>query len=426
VSAPTAAPAATSTGRRLDELVDSLLAEGYALYPYTPESTKNSTPTPFGIVYPPDYAANQPAAFDHLQVECVLVAPPAARVEATLRYLVASGQRHEAAERRLELPAATLDALAGDGVTAELDGDPVGGRVRLTARPLAARADGQDGENSGENGGETLWRLRLRVDNTTPPETPGEPGGRPGLDRGSALRRSLLSTHAVLRVSAGRFVSPLERDGAPGAAVAGCANVNTWPVLASPDDDAVVAAAIVLPDHPRIAPESRGDLFDGTEIEEALLLHVHALSDAERRAIEAQDPWVREMIARAASTTPEDVMALHGEFRPVAAGESAARPPAASAAGRAPDVDNNPGEESVEVDGVVLRRGGSVVLRPGSRGNPHDAMLDGRRATVERIYLDTDDRVYLGVTVDDDPGRDLMRQTGRYLFFFPPEVEVVE
>ena len=43
----------------LDALVDTLLYEGYALYPYTPGATKNATPTPFGIVYPPAYARGQ-------------------------------------------------------------------------------------------------------------------------------------------------------------------------------------------------------------------------------------------------------------------------------------------------------------------------------------------------------------------------------
>ena len=93
--------------------------------------------------------------------------------------------------------------------------------------------------------------------------------------------------------SSGRFSSPLERDGPEGAAVATCESVNTFPVLATPDDDAILGAAIVLPDHPSMAPESLGNLFDNTEIEEALLLHVHALSDAEREAIETQDPAVR-------------------------------------------------------------------------------------------------------------------------------------
>ena len=69
--------------------------------------------------------------------------------------------------------------------------------------------------------------------------------------------------------------------------------MNTWPVLASEDDDVMLGAAIVLPDHPTLAPESLGGLFDSTEIEEALLLHVHALSDGERDAIAAGDPAVR-------------------------------------------------------------------------------------------------------------------------------------
>ncbi len=42
----------------LEQLIDSLLYEGYALYPYTAGATKNSTPTPFGIAYPPAYAAS--------------------------------------------------------------------------------------------------------------------------------------------------------------------------------------------------------------------------------------------------------------------------------------------------------------------------------------------------------------------------------
>ncbi len=55
----------------LETLVDSLLFEGYALYPYTPQATKNATPTPFGIVYPPAYAAECAGAHDHARMECL-------------------------------------------------------------------------------------------------------------------------------------------------------------------------------------------------------------------------------------------------------------------------------------------------------------------------------------------------------------------
>ena len=83
-----------------------------------------------------------------------------------------------------------------------------------------------------------------------------------------------------------------------------------------------------------------------------------------------------------------------------------------------------PGEERATIDGVTFRRGAKLVLRPGVDRDLYDRMLDGRVATLERIYLDYDDRVYLGVTVDDDPGQALMRETGRYLFFFAHEVRL--
>ena len=81
---------------RLDELVDSLLYEGYALYPYTPVATKNATPTPFGIVYPPVYAAECPGAHDHARLECWADPGPDAALSGALRFLGWGGQGHQA------------------------------------------------------------------------------------------------------------------------------------------------------------------------------------------------------------------------------------------------------------------------------------------------------------------------------------------
>jgi hypothetical protein len=260
----------------LDELVRTLLYEGYALYPYTPGAAKNSTPTPFGIVYPPTYAAECAGAFDHARVECLAEADPGATLTATLRCLVPTGVRHEAVERRVEVGPVAI----GGRATAEFPGG------RLTLRC--------------DDPGEGRVRVRACVHNTTAVE--------PGLDRAAALVRSLVSTHVLVRLSGGRFVSPLE---------GGCDSVNIWPVLATPQDDVVLGAAIVLPDHPRIAPESGGDLFDNTEIEEALVLHVHALSDAEREGAAAQDEAVREMLERVLATTPDEIVRLHSGLREV-------------------------------------------------------------------------------------------------------------
>jgi hypothetical protein len=376
----------------LEQLVDSLLYEGYALYPYTPGATKNSTPTPFGIVYPPVYAATLASTHDRLELRAVLVAPPDAVLGAEVRFLAAAGERHQARAERLALPGAMVGALAELPATKEAtvrceSGPPLVVSLSLAAQPLAR----------GE------YEVVFTIENRTMVSS--------GLDRAGALARSLLSTHPIMRVAGGRFVSALERS---------CRSVNTFPVLASPADDVMVGAAIALPDHPQIAPESRGGLFDSTEIEEALLLHVQALSDAERQEIERQDPAVREMIARAMAATPDEIVALHGRVT--------VRDPETTEPPREPPglADPRVGEEVAEVGGVRFRRGGKVVIRPGPDADLHARMLDGRTATIERIYTDYDGKMHLGVTIDDDPGQELMRDTGRYLFFFAQEVEVTE
>lgn len=367
----------------VEQLVDSLLYEGYALYPYTPGATKNATPTPHGIVYPPAYAERNPFAKALLRVEVVLEHGPGAAVAGSVRFLQASGERHQGAERSIELaPVGVAELLAGDGVGSEFsfEGERLlRGRARMRAERL----------------GEGLGRVRLCLHNES--EFEG------GDDRPAALRSSLLSAHVVLRADGGRFVSPIENEGPHVEAVAACENVNTWPVLASPENDVVLGASMFLPDHPRIAPESLGGLFDSTEIEEALLLHVQTLSDSEREEIVAQDPKVREVIERAEQVTPEQIAGLHGRLEM-----------------------GHPqlGEPAAEVAGRTIARGARVLLHPRAGGDSYDAILAGKAATIERIYVDYEDGVHLGVTIDDDPGQELMRDTGRYLYFKPEEVEV--
>ena len=146
----------------------------------------------------------------------------------------------------------------------------------------------------------------------------------------------------------------------------------------------------MLPDHPQIAPESRGGLFDSTEIEEALLLHVQVLSDDERAEIERADPAVREMIERAAAATPEDIIALHGRVE-IRDPETLAPP------SEPPDLpDPAAGQPEAIVDGVRFARGGKVVIRPGPDADLQARMLDGRTATIERIFTDYDGKTHLG------------------------------
>ncbi len=173
----------------LEQLIDSLLYEGYALYPYTPGATKNATPTPFGIVYPPVYASECAGAFDHARLECHAEPGPGATLTATLRYLTATGARHEAAERRVEL--GPIPVGERDTVRFE-DG-------RLTLR------------SSLEADGRTLVRCCVHNTHAVPP----------ALSRAEALRHSFLSAQLLLRISSGRFrfaarVGRPERQHLPG------------------------------------------------------------------------------------------------------------------------------------------------------------------------------------------------------------------
>jgi hypothetical protein len=81
--------------------------------------------------------------------------------------------------------------------------------------------------------------------------------------------------------------------------------------------------------------------------------------------------------------------------------------------------------ECVHVGSAEVRQGDRVRLRPRGRADIFDLALADRTATVEAIEQDYDGRVYLAVTVDDDPGKDLgaLRQPGHRFFFRPDEVE---
>jgi hypothetical protein len=83
---------------------------------------------------------------------------------------------------------------------------------------------------------------------------------------------------------------------------------------------------------------------------------------------------------------------------------------------------------SLRVCGINLKPGDRVRLRPQGRADILDMALDGKMATIEAIEQDFEERVYLGVTLDDDPGRDLgkMRQPGHCFFFGAHEVEPFE
>jgi len=162
-----------------------------------------------------------------------------------------------------------------------------------------------------------IFKLQVQVKNLTPLlDNAGE------ISRDHALVLSLVSAHTLLGVVDGQFVSLLEPPEDLVAFVQGCQNVGTYPVLVGTAGErhTVLSSPIILYDYPQIAPESPGDLFDGTEIDEILALRIMTMTDAEKDEMRNGDERARKILERTEALPMETLRKLHGtlrELRPV-------------------------------------------------------------------------------------------------------------
>ena len=239
----------------------------------------------------------------------------------------------------------------------------------------------------------------------------------------------------IITVSGGSFVSMTDPPEWAQSGGRACENIGCWPVLAGPagSRQVMLASPIILPDHPEVASESPGELYDGTEIDEILTLRTLALSAEEKAAARATDPRAAALIDRVDAMDAPTMAQLHGTIRalrPRRAPPSRRPPRRASRRGERPlvgsgaDASVSPGTDAVIVAGHRVARGSRVILRPGiRRADAQDMFLAGRAALVEAVLFDVDDTAYLAVTLADDPAADLQSAHGRFLYFAPDEVE---
>ena len=338
------------------KVADAILYEGYLLYPYRQSSQKNKVRFQFGVLMPPAYRAIDDCEPSASQTECLIECADDAEIRILVRFLQLqrrsvygvspeTGALHqvgtlyvdgseftgwdEAAAREQHLTASVaallsrdrnLEFHAGSGETAE---DLTDSQGRMAGR-LVRQWDGIDGTISlhAERvaGPYQALRLRVRVENHTVPGTELR-------CREDGLRHALIAAHSLIGVPGGTFLSMTDAPEWATAEIAGCVNTGTWPVLAGPEDctDLMLSSPVILYDHPEIAPESAGDLFDATEIDEILTLRTMALTDAEKReARSIWDPPARplKLMDRMDPHSPEMLERMHGGdpryLRPVA------------------------------------------------------------------------------------------------------------
>jgi len=334
----------TEPARATDDAVEAIaravLYEGYLLWPYRRSARKNQTRFNFGALYPPGFCARaREGDASSLVCECLVEGGGGARIEVELRCLqlvhrqvlrlledaplpvdeiVIEGARHltwdEARERRQALPPIALEALAREplrrtiGFPAGVEEERLGaaGRIDRTWRPIEASIGIAAHAVTPE-----VWRVTVEVANR---------GDWQGTVRREAQRHALLQAHLVLRVTdAPGFVSLTDPPAAAAEAAHACRNRGVWPVLVGEPGtrDTLLASPIVLEDHPRVAPETSNDLFDGAEIAELLDLSILALTDDEKREMAATDAEARAILERVESLDHAAHERLHGVLRPV-------------------------------------------------------------------------------------------------------------
>ncbi|GAC1349659.1 MAG: hypothetical protein NVSMB27_24850 [Ktedonobacteraceae bacterium] len=332
---------------QVKEVANAVLYEGYLLYPYRQSALKNRTRWTFGAVYPREYSeangGTEPwtmhteclvegqaddvslditVRFLHLLLRTVMHSKPAKddRGEANVsEWSLASRLADEPLQEGIEREVSVQDLLLSNLLnsprrvaiefpaarTVEYPTNAVGTEIIREQQALIGAF-----VLTAEQVDTSTFKLSIEIENTTP-------GTDAVTSRHDAvLFQSFISTHTILQVHQGSFISLLEPPEEMQTFVKGCQNLRTWPVMVGNEGerDTMLSSPIILYDYPQIAPESPGPLFDGGEIDEILSLRIMTLSDEEKEQMR-QDERTREILERTEALTPTQFMKMHGTIR---------------------------------------------------------------------------------------------------------------
>jgi hypothetical protein len=374
------------------KVADAVLWEGYVLYPYRRSDGKNVVRWQFGVVMPKALAGLTSEPWMQ-QTECLVEgAGSSTTIDVTLRFLQVQARTVEVVDPGVPGGFRQVDSLEVDGTEQMAFDEAVEREVTYSDIALEGLLDGERALPVGVPSGRDVeqirdasgavagrfvrqrwglfgivrvsarrmgeWiRVRVAAENQTEWSEPEE------ADRTASLRRSFVGAHTMISVRDGAFVSVIDPPDEAAEAARGCVNLNTWPVLVGEAGrrTVVLSSPIILYDFPEIAPESAGDLFDATEIDEILLLRVLTLTDAEKAEARATDARARAIIDRADNMPPEVFEKLHGAIRYL------------RKTGGAADEEPEPGEDAGDLDepaGHVAASGAGLRMGWGSPNSP--------------------------------------------------------
>lgn len=301
----------SSIENALQELTHTLLYEGYALYPYRNTALKNKTPIPFGVVYPEVYCRYNQYVHCNMQTECLLKGNETTLLNISIKFLHISND--------------AANAFAWKAIEKEIVADKISLQVLLNAAtviPFCFEKDDKklnssiaplEGiltiEASAIPDLQHVFRITVFINNTT------AVAHADTISNNEVLKQAFVSTHTILKTTNGEFVSDQNPPKELKDIAKECKQINTYPVLINEANTMILSSPIILYDYPQIHPQSMGDLFDGTEMEEALLLHVNVLTEGEKEQLLNGDDKLREMMQKAANILPEEIINLHDKLK---------------------------------------------------------------------------------------------------------------
>ena len=442
----------------VDKVVNAVLYEGYILYPYRASARKNRQRFTFGRVYPEVYSVAEGGAEPcRMQTECLVDGANTARLNITVRFLHPMSREigllhrpmkklpppdevdyfrlvpslevdgkmypswQEAVERAIPLPAMTLGELLDQPHTIPFSFpssrgiEPILNSRQTIVGVIVRCQEALEGtvEIATETLGDSMTKLTVRILNRTPvPEDVLTTNDE-------IVMRTFASTHTILNVEEGSFVSLIDPPAEHAEAASACRNVGTWPILVGVEEkqerDTMVSSPIILYDYPKIAPESPGDLFDAGEIDEILTLRIMTMTDEEKLEMRSVDAQARKILERTESLPDSDLLRMHGVMH------------------KSNTMDENffnptTRLDTVSISGINLREGDRVRVRPKSRADVMDMAVAGKIAIIESIEEDAERKTHLALVLEDDPGKDLgfLRQPGHRFFYSADEVEPLE
>lgn len=323
----------------LENITNTVLYEGYALFPYHRNAVKNQLPIPIGVIYPQDYHSINNHSPAEMQTECILTGSNP-EIKITVRFLhLKQVHKHERGRDTKNIqPPGDKYNLQNSQPTgwqtverkidfeknkiSELFESPESFKFHFEEEVREITSSGEADNWSCVSAikgtfsisaskiekAEKAWRIRVNITNKTPVPFAAEQA------RNMIFLQSFLSANTVMTTSGGKFISMQNPGQSWKQETDQCVCKNAWPILIDKDDSMLLSSPIILYDHPEINPKSKTDLFDSLEIEEALMLHFAAMSDEEKNKIAGSDERLAAMLQKVGDLTPDSMLNLHGGF----------------------------------------------------------------------------------------------------------------